>query len=188
MPPHVCSRPSSLPPSRFPFRRRSPGSPGFSLVEVALALGLVSFAFVSLLGMLPSGLNTFQSAIDTAVGAQIIQRVVGDAQQTDFEALVEQQPAAFRKPVRFFDDQGNELPGAAGAIYHVNTRVTPVSGLPKDKEAAENLHLATVTFQIANNPGNLPLTLETEGPSKLLWKTDARPAPSTYSTLVARIQ
>lgn len=138
--------------------------------------------------MLPSGLNTFQSAIDTAVGSQIIQRVAGDAQQTDFEELVEGKSTAFRKPVRFFDDQGNELPGATGAIYHVNTRVTPASGMPKETGAADNVHLATVTFQIANNPGNLPMTLETAGPFKFLWKISARPAPSTYSTLVARLQ
>src|SRR5687767_4065395 len=62
---------------------------GFSLVEVVLAIGVVSFAFVAILGLVPAGMSQFRQAIDTAVCAQIAQRVIGDAQQTDFDLLID---------------------------------------------------------------------------------------------------
>ncbi len=55
---------------------RSHRPAGFSLVEVTLALGLVSFVLVALLGLFASGLNSNRaSSVDTAVG-QIVRDVV----------------------------------------------------------------------------------------------------------------
>lgn|GEM_PF-6307406 len=64
----------SLPPSSVapgssslrPFRRR-----GFTLIETAFAIGIVAFAFVALIGLLPAGLTNFREAMDPSVGAQI---------------------------------------------------------------------------------------------------------------------
>jgi len=150
--------PPNSPVSRkFIARRRQSG---FSLVEVVLAVGVISFAFVAIMGLLPAGLQQFRQATDNSVCAQIAQRVIQDAQLTDFSILVDsanlpadttgyymqansysQQDTGKSNPihVRYFDEQGNEvipqnqLPSAvelANIIYFVNTRIQPSTNLP----------------------------------------------------------
>jgi uncharacterized protein (TIGR02598 family) len=60
---------------------------GFSLVETALALGILSFSFVGILGVIPMGLSTFATAINATVEAQVVQRVTTVARQTKFSQL-----------------------------------------------------------------------------------------------------
>ena len=48
----------------------------FSLVEVVLALGVISFAIVAILGILPIGLQTSHSSQDETRAAQIAQTVL----------------------------------------------------------------------------------------------------------------
>jgi len=188
----------------------------FSLIEVVLAVGVVAFAFVAILGLLPAGMSQFRQAIDTSVCAQIAQRIINEAQQTDFNVLINEAglPAnagddfAFRAPtvalsdaatavnpgkcVRYFDEQGNEvLPKASTSVlsaaekrlatYQVNIRVTPRTSMPTG--ASYLPHLATLTIQVAYNPGNLPVTLSTvagtsSDPTRKLWiKTDSTGKP-----------
>jgi prepilin-type N-terminal cleavage/methylation domain-containing protein len=106
---------------------------GFTLVEVALAIAVIAFAFVALLSLLPAGLTTFRRALDISICTQIAQRIVADAQGADFDLVVDREnlPASsegtefsFRAPtiespgIRFFDEQGNEIvpKAASGGI------------------------------------------------------------------------
>ncbi len=134
---------------------------GFSLVEVVLAMGLVSFALVAILGLVPPGLSTFRKAIGTSVGSQIIQQVVADLQQVDFDTLNQSQP------LRYFGDQGDELGSGAQppsspqnpVIYYVNIFVkTPVT-LP----GGDSSNLACVTIEVIRNPGNISLVRDANG-------------------------
>ncbi len=47
-----------------------PPTQAFSLIEVTLALGIVSFALVAVLGLLPTGLNTQRQAVNQSFGVQ----------------------------------------------------------------------------------------------------------------------
>jgi len=114
-----------LPATPFMCRSSVRSTAGFSLVEVVLAVGVVAFAFVAILGLLPAGMTQFRQAIDTTVCAQIAQRVIGDAQQTNFDVLIDEAnlPASpddrdhftFRAPkvldpgYRYFDERGGEV-------------------------------------------------------------------------------
>lgn len=49
---------------------------GFSLVEVVLALGVISFAIVAILGVVPVGLSTGHSAQNETRAAQIAQDIL----------------------------------------------------------------------------------------------------------------
>jgi len=144
------------------------------MIELVLSLGVLSFAFVSLLALLPAGMSTVRKAIDASVTTQISQRIVNEAQQTDFATYIAKQPA-----VRYFDDQGDELPGQTHSIYQVNVRVTTAPTLPGAPSANENL--ATVTVQIANNPGNKPLAEDSDN----LWATTSGVPMVAYSTVIA---
>jgi type II secretory pathway pseudopilin PulG len=61
----------------------------FSLVEVVLALGVVSFAIVAILGLIPLGLQTSHSSQDETRAAQMAQSIFGSlaAQGIKLDAL-----------------------------------------------------------------------------------------------------
>jgi len=114
-------------------------------VEFVLAIGVVSFAFVGLLGLLPVGLNNFGAALDTSVRSQIAQRFISDAEQTDFDTL--QNQAAV---VRYFDDEGTEKDKSV-SIYTASMTVKTNTPLPK---SATSPNLVTLTIKIAKDPGH----------------------------------
>ena len=55
---------------------------GFSLVEVTLALGVAAFCLIALLGLLPLGMQTNQSAVSQTAAASILSSVVADLRAT----------------------------------------------------------------------------------------------------------
>ncbi len=181
---------------------RSPLRPrGFSLVETVLALGVVAFALVALMGLLPVGLSNFRSAIDASVGAQIYQRVVTDMEQADFHRLVPSGGAGgyFILPIRYFDDQGNEVRVAEDGkptaeeslriIYQARVRGTmpgeSETGLPGQTRYSPK-ETTFLVIQIANNPAGVELK---EDENQLWDSADARKrglALTTYSAVVTR--
>ena len=100
------SAPPPVNPSLAPKPRQSQG---FSLVEVALALGIVAFAFVSLFGLLPVGLTTFRNAIDTTNESRIVQSFVSKVIATDFENLQQKVDYASTQEISYFDEEGLPL-------------------------------------------------------------------------------
>jgi uncharacterized protein (TIGR02598 family) len=180
---------------------------GFSLVEVALALGVVAFAVVSLLALLPAGLTSFRTSINTSVGSQIFQRVVSDAEQADFDALLAQATAAGTSfsvfPIRYFDEAGNEVvpvnpvsltaAEAQRVVFQVRVRASKPGAsdvTQQNSEAVASLPGTTrfnprdstfLTVQIANNPGNLPMAVD----SNQLWTSETN-SITTHSAVVTR--
>ncbi|MEC5126984.1 Verru_Chthon cassette protein B [Verrucomicrobiales bacterium BCK34] len=65
---------------------------GFSLVEVTIAMAIASVALVTLMGLIPQGMDTMREAGDTAIEARIHQQVLNELQLTPFD-----------------DDSGNSL-------------------------------------------------------------------------------
>lgn len=67
---------------------RSTRRQAFSLVEVTIALGIVSFTIIPLFGLLAVGLNSNRGNIDRAINAQILNWVQGDvrSQTTSYSA------------------------------------------------------------------------------------------------------
>ena len=90
---------------------KGPSSParGFSLIEVALALGIVSFAMVSLMALIPVGLGSFQKAMNLTVEAQIVQSITSDVGLRKFSTLASAQ--------YFFDAQGTPVTSGTGRVY-----------------------------------------------------------------------
>lgn len=178
----------------------------FSLVEIMLAIAVIAFAFIGLLGLLPAGLTTFRQAMDTSVGAQIAQRIAGEIQETDYATLLKNcQPdlSTFQDsddqagllPRRFFDDQGNEIKVVNSEqltdeerlkiLYEVVVRVSRARRVPVGTAAngsrAGSKNLATLTIQVANNPAGTPLPLT---PDLLI---DARATPVSFQTFPALV-
>ncbi|EDY20612.1 hypothetical protein CfE428DRAFT_1809 [Chthoniobacter flavus Ellin428] len=55
---------------------------GFSLVEVALALGIAVFALVAIIGLIPVGLNSNQASSEQTVAAGLAAGLVADLRTT----------------------------------------------------------------------------------------------------------
>ena len=63
-------------------------SAGFSLVEVIVALGIVAFAFVGLLGIIPSGLSSFRQSVDQARALNALNMVASAVRNTRLDAVI----------------------------------------------------------------------------------------------------
>lgn len=115
---------------------------GFSLIEVTMAIGIVAFAFVGLMGLLPVGMSAFNHAIDSTVEAQIAQRVFAEAQQVKFTDL--DQVAG----LTYFDQEGTMIgenqPPAEGFIYEVKVN-------PPEETSAQNAYVRSVRVEIGKN-------------------------------------
>ena len=122
---------------------------GFSLVEVTLALGIVSFSMVAIFGLLPVGLDVSRQAIDTTVCSQITQQMVHAAQQTDFSRLSQLQSDSASQPW-CFDDQGGRSANPSLARYKAAYQVTPSAALPTGGGASR---LALVTVSVLGTQG-----------------------------------
>ncbi len=153
-------------------RSRTSHRSGFSLVELVLAIGIVSFAFVSLFALLPAGLTTFRQTMDTTIGSQIVHRIINEAQQTDYPTLV-----ATPTLDRYFDDQGNEVDSLDNSIYTVEVSVTAPTSLP-NTSTPDSTSLATVIVKLANNPAHKVSPFETASPNSY----------SVYSAVIAKNQ
>lgn len=78
---------------------------GFSLVEVVFALAIASLGFLTLLGLLPSGLEMARNSADLAAEARITQHLSGELQSTPWDEL----DWSGYGQSRYFNDQGVEI-------------------------------------------------------------------------------
>jgi uncharacterized protein (TIGR02598 family) len=175
----------------------------FSLVEIAAAIGIMAFAFVALMGLLPACLGNFRSAMDATIGAQIAQRVITDAEQTDFDLLLaaagKESGDFFTLPVRYFDEQAAEvLPEAADAEMKAIYRVLVRGSLPGPRDQSTGAGFTSLpaepgsprfrprdsiflTVQVAHRPGLDAMPLGADQ----LWPRGAAPM-TTYRTVITR--
>ncbi len=182
----------------------------FSLVEVTLAIGIMAFSFVAIFGLLPIGMGVFRKAIDTSVVAQIAQRLSNEIQEADWKTLVStgwdptqaqadaksgkvtpneiqfQDPTGKSTNIRYFDDQGNELPVSdkEKSIYHVHAVSYNPMFLP-GKQAGGDYYSAyalRVVIEISNNPSHA--TGAANATTKL-WTPQKGEVISQHATIVA---
>jgi len=116
---------------------RSRGNAGFSLIEVTIAMAIAAVAVVSLLGLIPAGMNTMRDAGDEAIMARIHQQIMNELQVADFDTL----DTSYDKLEVYFDSQGEELGDNRG------------SGSPK-KGSFEHIYSARVS--VPNSGDMLP--------------------------------
>jgi uncharacterized protein (TIGR02598 family) len=63
------------------------GRRGFSLVEVTMALGLIAVGLLTMMGLVPIGLNSMHDSQQSMVRAQIFQSVSSEAMLTSYTDL-----------------------------------------------------------------------------------------------------
>jgi uncharacterized protein (TIGR02598 family) len=138
------------------FLRRVRSKAGFSLIEVALAAGIVAFALIPMMGLIPMGLNASRQAIDTTIQAQIIQQMTGQAQQTDFSKLSTLTSAT----VTCFDANGN-VTTPASAIYKASFSA-PVNMVLPGGSATTRLDTLTIYILSTRTTGGMAAATATD--------------------------
>jgi uncharacterized protein (TIGR02598 family) len=130
---------------------RPPGSGrflkrGFSLVEVVIAVGIISFSLIALMGLLPVGLKTLQESTDTTTQATVFQNIVMEAQQIDFSTLTN---SALTN--RFYDAEGHELGYyPTSYIYHATVFAPSNTYIPAYPSPLISTNLKTLKVEITN--------------------------------------
>lgn len=169
---------------------------GFSLIEVTIAMAIASVALVTLVGLLPQGMDTMREAGDMAIEARIHQQLLGEIQMADFDRL-----DSYDGVEVYYDIQGEELgstaPGGSASakgsfdhIYSARISVPSQSGgqVPKsvggdtftgvsfDGNSNVNERLRVVIMEVAAVGGRA---------ASFDWDDDAnRSMISTYQTFV----
>ena len=113
---------------------------GFNLVEIAMALAIISFSCTCLLGLLPASLTAFHQAMGNTIESQIVQSISNDVALNNFSAL-----SSSNFPVYYYYDHEGQLLSSsatssppAGYFYTAQVAFTTVtsSNSPADLSAS----------------------------------------------------
>ena len=148
------TNPPLMNPSLSPKPRHSQG---FSLVEVALALGIVAFAFVALFGLLPVGLGVFRTAIDTGNETWIMQGLNSMVQVTEWPKIDDLKLETFyyNEEGRLTDTKSNPSSDpkvVASRLYAVKVIVDNDFLRPNDSTTLPNTKRIIALFAPVGNP------------------------------------
>ncbi len=108
---------------------------GFSLVEVMLALAIVSLGIVAILGLLPSGLQAGRDAADNTLSATIVQDIFSNLRAGSFTNATVCDTCAILQNLGTYSNAGNPVvdyydyagfsTNQAAAYYRVVLTYTP---------------------------------------------------------------
>jgi len=125
---------------------------GFSLIESVLAIAIVGSAVLTLVGLLPSGLDDLHKSSMKQAEARIIQTVVGDYQMRSWGSAGSNMGLKDRE--YYFDIRGSMV--TKGTLEHSITAKTQMDpqnpSLPGDSTPAKHLRRIKILFstQIQN--------------------------------------
>jgi uncharacterized protein (TIGR02598 family) len=88
---------------------------GFSLVEVVLAVGIMGLGVVTILGLLPHGLELSRKSFNEQAHTRIVDAIAAELQNSswaDMAGVQNQGGTRF-----YFDDQGLRIPSETNAVF-----------------------------------------------------------------------
>ena len=140
----------------FPRQTHPPGfrrvrmAPGFSLVETTIAVAIAALGIVSLLGLLPQGMEMSRKTTNIAAESRIMQNIVSDLQASDWSQI------ASAAGIRTYDDQGVRLSSQADDTrwisYVAKVEFAPAgSTMPGAGAAAADPYLQRVIVRTAES-------------------------------------
>lgn len=128
----------------------------FSLVEVVLALSVMAFACITLIGLMTGGLQSVHQATLTTVQAHIMQSIVNSAEIQSYNNGVFTNSAGTSPASFYFDDEGTPLQGnPPGAYAYLATVSSEALYLPGGAGIPSSTPVAQTTS--AGVPGSAAL-------------------------------
>ncbi|MGI8605124.1 MAG: Verru_Chthon cassette protein B [Verrucomicrobiales bacterium] len=148
---------------------RSQGILAFSLVEVTLAMAIVATVLVSLLALLPYGMDQVREAKSTLVQSRIANELTGEIQVADWGT----QPGypklrKYHGALMRYDSEGTLLKeskkeGNANTVYKAKIEIpNEPSHLPGQSGATEGRYLRKVTVKVAFAPGDKEIDFDSK--------------------------
>ena len=145
---------------------------GFSLVEVALAVAIAALAIITLLGLLPQGLEMARKTALMVSDSNILEQVTHDMENAVFDTL----PVQTVK--RYFNDQGREvLQDATDLTFVVQIEPQPLAALPQAEKVQPYLRRMVIKIATTSTPN-----FEFTDPGN----SGAAPAYVTFNQLIAK--
>lgn len=96
-------------------KSRFPRPNGFSLVEVTIALGLISFGLVTMIGLMPTGLEVLRNSTQQTIDTQILQQISNDLVVNSFNSRSDF--STFNTATLYFNEEAQLLASGTGARY-----------------------------------------------------------------------
>lgn len=133
---------------------------GFSLVEVVLAVGIMAMGVVTILGLLPHGMEMSRKTANEQAETRIVEQLVGEMQSADWTTMGGLIGGGSEIKA-YFDDQGLRLANSgidagsqmvylARVIFADQMDVTNGAPLPgREYKAVQNKNLRRVTVEVA---------------------------------------
>jgi uncharacterized protein (TIGR02598 family) len=149
--------------------RKATAFRAFTLVEVAMALGIFAFGIIGIVGLLPVGLTAFRDSKAKAVQAMISQQRISELMQTPFQILTNASAPEYAQVTgrQFYTEEGVQIgdPVAAGtttasltpanyqsnAIYASQVVISP--SLKIGTDLSTNVLRAVVEVARVSEPG-----------------------------------
>lgn len=125
----------------------------FSLVEVTLAVAVTATVAMTLLGLLPAGLDGMRQSANNAAHARILQTLAGQAQMTAWQEITS---AGYASRTYAFDYQGGELETTESAevTYLARAQVQTAPPLPGSTATNPRLRLLTIEIVTGTRPAD----------------------------------
>lgn len=119
----------------FLLSRKQARDKAFSLVELALALGIMAFAMAGIVGLIPFGLTSFRQAMNNTVESGIIQSLTNEIFLSEFANL--KSMAKSEGKVYYFDADGDSISNPAEALYTAEISFTDLK--PRAPQSSDPL-------------------------------------------------
>ena len=147
------------------------GTAGFSLVEVAITIGLLAVSFVALLSLVPPAHQQLKTAMDTTTAAQIARSVGSELQAAGLGEVLRlggmegaNAPRIANLPAQYFTSTGREVaPDELDRVYHVNTRVLRDEQMSGSRAPGGARGRAMLTVEVVAVPPDVPVVIGKNG-------------------------
>jgi uncharacterized protein (TIGR02598 family) len=127
-------------------RPRSPA--GFSLVEASLAMGIAAVGIISLIGLVPTSLDTLRESASDVAEAKIIQAVAADYQMSDWGERSEKMKPDDKE--YYFDQRGLEVPRGTFGHQFTAKATVEVDNPQMTGDPTGNIYLRRVVVKITD--------------------------------------
>jgi len=121
---------------------------GFSLVEVTIAVSIVSLALITYIGLLPQGLEMSQKTSEATLASNVLENIIRDLESARWTAL------GNTRTKTFYSDQGVELTAQQTSQISCVAEVdlTSIATLPSDPTSQPYLRRVIIRIKTTPNP------------------------------------
>lgn len=143
---NLIAHPHTFGMKHFPSRRASRA--GFSLVEVALAVAIAALAIITLLGLLPQGLEMSRKTALLSTNNSILEQIVRNLENVQWTTI-----PATGTATKYFTDQGLEVGSDSKEISFVSQiDYAQQASLPLNETDEPYLRRVVIKVASSSNP------------------------------------